>query len=633
MSNEKSNEKAAASGGMTLLSDLKSGFMVFLIALPLCLGIAAASGCPPIAGVYTAIAGGVIATFLSNSQLTIKGPAAGLIVIVVGCVTEFSLMFQEKGMSLEEANLAGYRMALAVCVVSGILQIIFGALKGGVLGDFFPSSAVHGLLASIGVIIIAKQIPVALGIAGSDLVDASGHQYAEPLFLILNLPRLVIAHFDPTISAIGVVGLLIMFGMPAMSQKLVKVVPAQLVTLIVTVPLAIFVLGVPHPEVKMFGQVLLPGNAATPAAPATQPQEPTPSATGAPITNPDALKTKEATAEKHQAEAKPAGTEQKPKSKYKPLVSVPNDVPDQLSKTATDITKGMLLPNFEALQTSTGWKWIALFMIIGSLESLLSAKAVDMLDPQRRKTDLNRDLLAVGVANTAVAFFGGIPMIAEIVRSRANVDNGGQTKYANFFHGVFLLLAVVSIPMLLNLIPMAALAAMLIFTGFRLAHPREFAHVYHLGREQLVVFVSTILGVLATDLLIGIFIGIGVKLLIHFINGVPLKSLFMPFLTIEPYDENTFVIKAAQSAVFSNWLLFRKQIYTYGMLQDKNIILDLSETQLVDHTVMEKLEEVQHDFEAKGLRLHIRGLEKHISVSGHPTSARIRGKVQASGQH
>jgi MFS superfamily sulfate permease-like transporter len=579
------DKSPAPAGGVSILSDLKSGFMVFLIALPLCLGISAASGCPAIAGVYTAIAGGIIATLLSNSQLTIKGPAAGLIVIVVGCVTEFSQIFQDQGMELKDANLAGYKMALAVCVVSGILQVIFGALKGGVLGDFFPSSAVHGLLASIGVIIIAKQIPVALGIANSDLVDAEGHTYAEPLFLILNLPRLVIAKFDPTIAAIGVVGLLIMFGLPAMSQKLVKVFPAQLVTLIVTVPLAIFVLGVPHPEVKVFDQVLL-----TNTMPTTEP-------------------------------------------KYKPLVKVPTDVPDQLKTRATDLTKGVLLPNFDALKTHVGWKWIALFMIIGSLESLLSAKAVDMLDPQKRKTDLNRDLLAVGVANTAVAFFGGIPMIAEIVRSRANIDNGAQSKMSNLFHGLFLLISIVTIPMFLNLIPMASLAAMLIFTGFRLAHPREFMHVYHLGREQLVVFVATILGVLATDLLIGIFIGIGVKLLIHFINGVPLISLFKPFLTIEQYDENTYLIKASQSAVFSNWLLFRKQIYTYGMLQDKNIILDLSETQLVDHTVMEKLEEVQHDFESKGLRLHIRGLEHHISVSGHPTSARIRGKVQAAGHH
>jgi MFS superfamily sulfate permease-like transporter len=320
----------------------------------------------------------------------------------------------------------------------------------------------------------------------------------------------------------------------------------------------------------------------------------------------------------------------KPRPVYKPLVKVPNDVVDNLSKVGSDLGKGILLPNFEALKHAFVWKWIALFSIIGSLESLLSAKAIDLIDPQKRKTNLNGDLLAVGVANTAVAFFGGIPMISEIVRSRANLDNGAQTKYADLFHGLFLLGALVAIPQLLNLIPVAALAAMLIFTGVRLAHPREFMHVYHLGREQLVVFVATILGVLATDLLVGIFIGIGVKLLIHFINGVPIRSLFMPFLTIEQYDKDTYLIKAAHSAVFSNWLLFRKQIYTYGLLQDKNIIVDLSETRLVDHTVMEKLQEAKRDFQAKGLRLEVRGLEHHISVSGHPTSARIRGNAEST---
>jgi MFS superfamily sulfate permease-like transporter len=612
-----STDKAASGtpAGGSIVSDLKAGFMVFLIALPLCLGIASASGCPPIAGVYTAIAGGLIATFLSNSQLTIKGPAAGLIVIVFGCVAEFTTYFQNHpellkvpgtgGETFEMSPaMAAYYATLAVCVVSGVLQIVFGALKGGILGDFFPSSAVHGLLASIGVIIIAKQIPVALGVPNSELVDLQGEPYEKPLFLILNLYRIIVEHIDFRIAAIGVAGLLIMFGLPAMSQKFVKIVPTQLVVLLVTIPLAIFVLGIPHPEVKVFGTVLME---ATPVSTIPAPKPPP--------------------AIREDSEEAP------PRAPYRPLVSVPNDVPAQLQTTSLNLTHLRFLPNFKALKHGFAWKWVMLFCIIGSLESLLSAKAIDMLDPQKRKSDLNRDLLAVGVANAVVAFFGGIPMIAEIVRSRANIDNGAQTSKSNFFHGTFLLISIVTIPMFLNLIPMAALAAMLIFTGFRLAHPREFMHVYHLGREQLVVFVATIFGVLATDLLVGILIGIGVKLLIHFINGVPIVSLFLPFLTIEPVDENTYLIKAAQSAVFSNWLLFRKQIYTYGMLQDKNIILDLSETHLVDHTVMEKLKEVQNDFEGKGLRLHIRGLEKHISVSGHPTSARIRGRAYIAATH
>lgn len=568
--------------------------MVFLIALPLCLGIAGASGCPPVSGIYTAIAGGIIATLLSNSQLTIKGPAAGLIVIVLGCVTDCATLSREAVESraaavaaapkdpealkkyeeaiTAEVSLSAYKMMLAVAVVSGVLQIAFGALKGGVLGDFFPSSAVHGLLASIGVIIMAKQIPVAFGVPKEQLLDAHGHQL-EPMHLIFHLPT-ALTHFNPLIAIIGLVGLVIMFGMPALFPKVAKKIPAQLVVLIVTVPLALFLLHMPFPgkpdySYSMFGRQF------------------------------------SLVAKTH-------------------LVNVPLDAVHTLGARALDLGKMSFFPDFSVLSHFFAWKWVLLFAIIGSLESLLSSKAVDTLDPQKRKTDLNRDLLAVGVANTVIAFLGGIPMIAEIVRSRANIDNGAKSKYANMFHGLFLLAAVAFIPRQLNLIPHAALAAMLVFTGSRLAHVREFAHVYHVGREQLVVFVSTIIGVLATDLLIGIFIGMSVKLLIHFINGMPLSSLFKPFLNIEQLDDKTCRIKASKSAVFSNWLLFRGQIYQYGLLQDKNVIVDLSETNLVDHTTMEKLTEVSRDFEAKGLKLEITGLEHHVNLSHHPSGTRVR---------
>ena len=546
--------------------------MVFLIALPLCLGIAGASGCPPIAGIYTAIAGGIIATLLSNSQLTIKGPAAGLIVIVLGCVTECSTF--AKGLGLAEADVAftAYRMMLAVAVVSGVLQIAFGAVKGGVLGDFFPSSAVHGLLASIGVIIMAKQLPVAFGVPKEQLFDAHGHSF-EPLDLILHLPT-ALTHFNPLIAVIGIAGLAIMFGMPAFFPKLAKKVPAQLIVLLATIPLALYLLHVPFPGAEDYSYSAFGGSFVL-------------------------------SAKKH-------------------LVNVPLDAVQTLGTRALDLTRLVVFPDFSILKQGFAWKWVALFSIIGSLESLLSSKAVDRLDPLKRRTDLNRDLLAVGAANTVVAFLGGIPMISEIVRSRANIDNGAKSKFSNMFHGLFLLAAVALIPRLLNLIPLASLASMLVFTGFRLAHPREFAHVLHLGREQLVVFVSTIIGVLATDLLVGIFIGMGVKLLIHFINGMPITSLFRPFLTIEQIDDRTYRIAAAKSAVFSNWLLFRRQIYLYGLLQDKNVIVDLSETNLVDHTTLEKLNALKQDFVAKGLTLEIVGLDQHISLSGHPEGTRIR---------
>lgn len=576
-------------------NDLKSGFMVSLIALPLCLGIAGASGCPPIAGIYSAIAGGIIATLLSNSQLTIKGPAAGLIVIVLGCVNDCTtysadvaekarvaasansadvkvLSADEKKVAADAAAAEGYRMMLAVGVASGLLQIVFGAVKGGVLGDFFPSSAVHGLLASIGIIIMAKQIPVAFGVPKDILVNSHGHAL-EPLELILFLPR-ALTYLNPLIAVIGIVGLIIMFGMPACFPKFAKKIPAQLIVLLVTVPLALYVLHVPFPKAPDYTYSVMGGDYTL-------------------------------SAKKH-------------------LVNVPLDAVNVLMSRAIDLGKMVFFPDFSVLSHAFAWKWVVLFAVIGSLESLLSSKAVDTLDPLKRKTDLNRDLLAVGVANTVIAFLGGLPMISEIVRSRANIDNGAKSRFSNMFHGLFLLAAIAMIPGLLNLIPLAALAAMLIFTGSRLAHVREFAHVYHLGREQLVVFVSTIVGVLATDLLVGIFIGITVKLVIHFIHGMPISSLFKPFLNIAEVDDNTFRIAASKSAVFSNWLLFRHQIYVYGLLQNKNIIVDLSDTSLVDHSTLEKLNELKKDFEAKGLTLEVVGLEHHVNLSQHPEGTRVR---------
>ena len=546
--------------------------MVFLIALPLCLGIAGASGCPPIAGIYTAIFGGIITTFLSNSQLTIKGPAAGLIVIVLGCVTDCSTFAKESGIAEADIAMAAYKMTLAVAVVSGVLQILFGAMKGGILGDFFPSAAVHGLLASIGVIIMAKQIPVAFGVPKDQLLNAHGFSL-EPLELILHLPKALI-HFNPLIAVIGIVGLIIMFGMPTYFAKLAKKVPAQLVVLLVTVPLALFVLHMPFPGTEDYSYAALGGDFVL-------------------------------SAKKH-------------------LVNVPLDAVQQLGTRATDLATFTFLPDFAVLKHVFAWKWVMLFAVIGSLESLLSTKAVDMLDPQKRKTDLNRDLLAVGVANTIVAFFGGIPMISEIVRSRANIDNGAKSKYANMFHGLLLLAAVAMIPKLLNLIPLSALAAMLIFTGSRLAHPREFVHVYHVGKEQLLIFVATIVGVLATDLLIGILIGIAVKFTIHLINGVPLKSLFKPYLEVEEAGDKTYRVLAHGSAVFSNWIPFKRQLEEIGLEQRNNLIIDLSDTKLVDSSVMEKLHEMQHNFEQEGLTLTIEGLDMHRQLSAHEHATRKR---------
>jgi len=538
-----------ATGALKYLrQDVLSGFLVFLIALPLCLGISLACGYPAIAGIFTAIIGAILSTFISDSELTIKGPAAGLIVIAIGCVEAFGGDGPIGGFS--EVDMTAYKMALAVGVAAAILQILFGFLRAGILAEFFPLAAVHGMLAAIGVIIMVKQIPIAIGVRGAK---------GEPLEMIKEIPHFF-TELNPEIALIGGVSLLIMFLWPWARKlhALLKSIPAPLVVLLAAVPLGMLF---------------------------------------------DLQHTHSYSYHGHKYEV---GEDY--------LVSMPDRV--------FGMFDFLTYPEFSALKQPVAWKWVFMFFVIGSLESLLSAKAIDLLDPWKRKTNLNRDMIAVGVGNLASALVGGLPMISEIVRSKANIDNGARTRFADFWHGVFLLLCVALIPTILHLIPLAALAAMLVYTGFRLAHPTEFLHVLNIGKEQLLIFVVTLLAVLATDLLIGIAIGIAVKLLIHLINGVPIRSLFKPYLDAENRDANTVLITARYSAVFSNWILFRKQLVDLGLKAKKNVILDLAQTKLVDHSVMEKLHEVQSDFTRVGVELQIIGLENHRSLSGHEHSAR-----------
>jgi MFS superfamily sulfate permease-like transporter len=524
--------------------DVLAGFLVFLIALPLCLAISIASGYPAIAGVFTAIIGGFVSTLLSNSELTIKGPAAGLIVIAIGCVTEFA--------TITNGNMFdAYRLALSVGVAAAAIQILFAVLRTGALGEFFPTSVVHGMLAAIGVIIILKQIPVA--VATTMTVEK------EPLSIFTQIPELLL-HLNPEVALIGIISLLILFGMPLVKHKIIAKIPAQLIVVFVAIPLGM-AFDLTHNHFYSFWGQEYPAG------------------------------------ERH-------------------LVDVPNNM-----------LSAFVLPDFTGLTYPFAWKWVMMYALIGSLESLLSAKAIDLLDPWKRKTNLDRDLLAVGVGNLLAAFVGGLPMISEIVRSRANIDNGARTRFADLFHSVFLLLCVALIPFVLHLIPLAALAAMLIYTGFRLAHPREFMHVMKIGPEQFLIFVTTIVAVLATDLLVGIAIGIALEFCIHLVNGVPAKSLFKPYLEVIPENDQTYRINASHSAVFSNWIMFRRQIVDAGLMHHKNIVVDLSNTRLVDHTVMEKLHELERDFQREGLKLEVVGLENHRPLSKHPHSARKRMKL------
>ncbi len=524
-------------------ADILSGFLVFLIALPLCLAISLACGYPAIAGVYTAIIGGILSAFFSNSELTIKGPAAGLIVVALGCVTEFGYT----GGADPTADFQAYRLALGVGVVAGVIQILLGIFRSGILGEFFPTAAVHGLLASIGVLVIATQVPITLGVKGE----------GTPLERLASFPRYVM-ELNPVIALIGIVSLVIMFGYTFIKNPRLKIIPAPMLVLLIAVPLGMyFDIGDEH-------------------------------------------------AYTFDDETYTLGL------RY--LV----DVPDDMFAAVT-------FPDFSGILSAIGLKYILMFALIGSLESILSAKAVDQIDPWRRKTNLDRDLLAVGIGNTVSAFVGGLPMISEIVRSKANIDSGARTRFANLFHGTFLLLFVALVPTLIDRIPLAALAAMLVFTGFRLASPQEFMHMYKVGREQLIIFVSTILGVLATDLLVGIGIGILVKAFIHLINGAPLSSLFKPSISVEAGSGSAATVTVQKSAVFSTWIALKNRI---GRLTETpRVVVDMSGTALVDHTVMANLHELGQEFKESERELSVTGLDDHRKLSSHPMAARKKPKV------
>ncbi len=513
-------------------SDAISGFMVSLLALPLSLGIAKASDFPnPMYGVLTAIIGGLLVSLLAGSKLTIKGPAAGLIVIVAGAVSEFG------------GGETGWHLALGTIAVAALIQVVFGVFKLGKLSDFFPLSVVHGMLAAIGLIIISKQLHLLLGV---NPVGENGKPLVEPVELIKALPHtlLTISERIPIVIT-GIVCLLVVFGLPLLPLKGLKKIPVPIVVLLVAIPLGAY-LGLK--DIK--GGLL------------------------------------------------------------------------KFDKPFVDII-GMNA-QFEGVKhIGVFLKYVILFSLIGSLESLLTVKAIDMQDPHRRKSNANKDLIAVGLGNFLAGILGGLPMISEVARSSANVANGAKTRWSNFFHGFFLLVFMLFLMPLIQMIPNAALAAMLIGVGFKLAHPKEFAHVFHIGKEQLLIFITTIVFTLGIDLLAGIFAGIVLKLIIHLINNAPLQNLFnAPIEVLE--QQGDFYVKIQNAAIFSNWLGIKKELD--AIPHGSNVYIDLQNTRLVDHSVMENLQHFELDYEALGGKVEIIGLNEHSALSDYKTSTRKKKK-------
>ena len=435
-------------------SDAISGFIVFLLALPLSLGIAKASEFPPIMGLITAIVGGMLVSFFMGSRLTIKGPAAGLIVILAGSVTDFG------------GGEKGWHLALGAMFVAAIIQILFGIFKFGKMADFFPLSAIHGMLAAIGIIIVAKQLPVLLNVNPTLVAGKS------PIELLMFIPELF-SNLDPRGALIGAISFAIMMLWPYIKKSALGKIPAPLMVLLIAVP----------SELYMDFQHTEPAYA---------------------------------------------------------LVHIGN----LIENLHLNVDFGGFA------QPGIFIKYVIMFALVGTLESLLTVKAIDMLDPFKRKSDYNKDLVAVGIGNSITAVLGGLPMISEVARSSANVNNGGKTRWANFFHGFFILIFVLVASRYIEMIPNAALAAMLIAVGIKLAHPKEFMHTFNIGKEQLAIFIVTIFFTLFEDLLIGIAAGIILKIIIHLFNGAPFSSLFKAPIAIS-FEGDNYYVEIDKAALFS----------------------------------------------------------------------------------
>jgi len=510
--------------------DAMSGFLVFLLAMPLSLGIAKASQFPMLFGLVTAIVGGLVVSFFMGSRLSIKGPAAGLIVIASGSVSAFG------------DGEAGWHLALGAIVVAALFQILFGLLKLGRFADFFPSSVIHGMLAAIGIIIMAKQLNLLFGINPAELKGK------EPLELLAMLPSSIL-HENAHLTEIGIACLVILFGMSYVKNEKIKKIPPPLVVLLVSIPLGIVL------HIKTDG-------------------------------------------------------------------AIANFALVKIGSIIDAFKSGIVNVDFSGITTHTGVfiQYVILYALIGSIESLLTAKAVDDMDPYKRKTNYDKDLISVGIGNAVSGVLGGLPMISEVARSSANVSYGAKTRWANFFHGLFLLLAILFAVPVIEMIPNVSLSAMLVFVGFRLAHPSQFVHAYKIGKEQLAIFATTVLVTLSTDLLVGVVSGVFLKLVIHVANGVTIKDLFFCSLKVD-HVNGRYQVNVKSDMVFTNLLSFKRKVAEIP--EGKKMILDLSEVKLIDHSSLMMIKALAENYSHSGGVLEITGLDKHKGLSDHDESTKL----------
>jgi MFS superfamily sulfate permease-like transporter len=494
--------------------DLPAGLSVFLVALPLCLGIALASGAPLYAGLLSGIIGGLVVSLLSGSQLGVSGPAAGLTTIVAASII----------------SLGDFKIFLLAVMVAGFFQIILGVLKLGVIANYFPSSVIKGMLAAIGIILISKQIPLALGYDQPDFWTSGFLKLFSHEHILGNFSAFS-EHITISVLLISLISLSIMISMQQKFAQKIKIIPA---------PLLVVVVGI----LLNFLFSILEG--------------------GLPL-------------------------------KQTQLVNIPNNIFNSITFPAFS----HLFSNIEI------WRDGAIIGLLATLETLLCSEAIDKLDTRNRITPVNRELVAQGLGNMLCGLLGAIPMTAVVVRGAANVDAGGRTKLSAFTHGLFLLLAVLFVPFLLNKIPYASLAAILLITGYNLTKPKLYRNMWSLGRKQFIPFMITILVILLTDLLVGVSIGLLISM--YYIIQINFKTEYL--VTKEKKHETEYItLKLNNNVTFLNKVQLRKtldQIPEYSCLT-----IDGTESNFVDYDILEIISEYSNKAHDRHIELNLVGIQK-----------------------
>ncbi|TNE69901.1 hypothetical protein EP331_13580 [bacterium] len=513
--------------------DIPAGLVVFLVAIPLCLGIALASGAPLFSGIITGVIGGIVVGLLSGSHLSVSGPAAGLTVIVLNAI----------------ATLGSFEAFLVAVVLAGVLQIAAGYINAGIIGHYFPSSVIKGMLAAIGIILILKQLPHFVGLhseafGAMEFNEADGtNTFSKFLYALTHINELALA--------VGVIslGLIILWETKFIKKNAVlSKIPGALVAVIVSIVIPI----------------------------------------GARAINPAWL----------------IGAEQ--------FVSLPDLFNPENLKTA------FASPDWSAVLNLDVYVVAVTIAIIASLETLLSIEAVDKLDPEKRRTPNNQELKAQGVGNVIAGLLGGLPMTAVIVRSSANLNSGAKSKMAAVYHGLFLLVAVALIPNILNLIPLSALAAILLHIGYKLAKPALIKDQWRQGRSQFIPFIVTILAILFTDLLIGIIIGLNVGA--YFILMSNYKLPFSKIETAHPMSGTKMIqIKLSEHVSFLNKASLAHVLE--DIEQGADLMIDGTNSIAVDHDIVELISDFKTQAELKEINLTLKNIPELYSLDKKVSSS------------